>query len=358
MIVCLPIAKALDTPQDLELRHTQQIKIQSKLLARARSLSLQNIQFLKSKWIDEGGIELITGGPSSAHLQSRWGHVSIRFVGSGDTQIEDITMEALGLNSPDDAFKETIVKGTNGGYPIFIMFTSIGDIVRQYYFNENRGYSRTIIPSNRKLRIAVLQVIEDWLTTQVGTDRYYFFSNNCASFMAALLDRAGFHQLPQPTPLIPTQMSLHLRRSYLAPFPEILGVSADRMLKLRDLNSVRAWSKLATLDLQRLIAFHGLELGSNLPLIAQTLRTRNDKKSADQVYAIEARPAAFYQRESGDSLNLRKLNIKSYFSFDELESATLFNRASWMTTYNSSFCNQSNMIEQCDYFNNIRKAME
>ncbi len=145
--------------------------------------------------------------------------------------------------------------GQTGDYPTVLMFDSLGALIRSYYFNETRGYSRTIVPTTSALRAALIQTLDGVNGVRTGTDRYYFLANNCTTYIAWILASSGLAQLPNP--FIPTQAALHLRRSFLTAWPEIQALSPTDLKRFSV--GTDSLSSVSTMDLQRMIVLPALK---------------------------------------------------------------------------------------------------
>lgn len=318
------------------------------LLEKIKENNSASIQNLSEKWVDRGGLELITGGPSSSNTESRWGHTSVRFFGSSDNPIEDIVVEAVALNNSQDGTIGLIYKGLSGGYPAILNFKTVGDQIRYYYHKELRGYTRTIIPTTKALRENLLRVLDRVNRADSPESQYYFLSNNCTSYMARLLNESGLKQLELPYPFLPKQANIHYRRSYLSPWPEMKGLSIEFLKqKEKDLEN-KPVTDFSTIALQQLLVFSSASLGEKLIPVVQELDKRDEKASSEQVYGLEALPLPMYQR--GVFLDQEDLGnaVSGMFTKKEIRYYNMYNRAAWNTTYGHRYC--SAYKEQCDYF--------
>ncbi len=159
-----------------------------------------------------------------------------------------------------------------------------------------------------------------------------------------------------PTPFIPTRASLHYRRSFVSPWPDVEGISAVDLHRYSDIQKLEDWPRFSTLDLQRLIAFRGLELGASLFVMAKGLSTRTDLQTSERVYGIEVLPKEFYQRSEDPRGRISSEVLSKYFTAKQLKEAARYNRATWMSSYTTSFCRDS--PQQCAYFNQARQVVE
>ncbi len=309
-----------------------------------------SIENLRINWVKTGGIEVVSAGPSSAKAQSRWGHLALRFVGSGSTPLDDIVVEALAVGAPEDGPVKIAGKGVFGGYLIGLSFGPLGNLIKDYYFRETRGYSRTILPSSERLRSSLLTTLAKINEVRFGSDRYYFFTENCASYLSWVLESSGFRQLPIPIPFIPTSAKLHFRNSFLAPWPEILSLPPKDLGAFHPEN-VTHWSSFSTLQLQRLLVFHGFELGSYMKDVVSELARRSDQQSTERVYGIEILPSAFYQQNQ----NLDASTLKPFFSKSQVTETLRLNRIAWSSAYTEAFCRAS---AECRFFEAAQKVLE
>ena len=323
-------------------------------VAQVKQHNVSAIEKLSLHWINNGGLEIITGGPSSSRIQSQWGHTSIRFVGSGTTPIEDIVVEALALNPPKDDQLDVIYEGLTGGYPIVLFFRSMSYLIQYYYYIELRGFTRTIIPTTRQTRLTLLKTLQSINESRSGKDKYLFIGNNCTSYIARVLAAAGFYQIELPRPFIPTRMNLHLRRSYLSPWPEVHGISISDLRALEEKIKNDDISKWATLELQKLTVFSGFALGDNILKIFKELDQRTDHSLTEDVYGLNKLPNSMYQRTQEFEPTLRD-SIKDLFDKDQLDFVNMYNRATWFTTYNSDLCKHAPL--QCTHFKRSMNLM-
>ena len=318
----------------------------------AREQAERALDTLETTWIPRGGLEIVTGGPSSARTQSRWGHISLRFVGSAERPLEDLTIEAMALTGPDASIPEVIVKGAFGGFAIAPVVQSLGELIRAYYFQEMRGYTRTIIPSTAARRRALIDTLRAVTKERTGHDRYYFLTTNCTSYVSWILNQAGFAQLPAPVPFLPTLASLHLRRSFVSPWPEIEGVSAKRLHAYAE--GIDDLATTNTLDLQRLIVFRGVALGPAFFRANAELERRTDIHAADDVYGVKSLGPEFYQSDPTRAPNADE--VRSAFKPRQLTEARRANRAALRTNYTTSFCRGA--VEQCAYFTRVQSVLK
>ena len=291
-------------------------------LQPVRAAAERALELLDHAWVDHGGLEVITGGPSAALTQSRWGHLALRFVGSGPSSLEDTVVEVIALNSPADGPWTVVTRGLGGGYPIVPAFESLGALIQGYYFRETRGYARTILPSTAGLRRALLDTFRAVVRERLGVDQYYFLTENCASYLSGILSRAGFTQTPTPIPFFPAQAGLHFRRSFLSPWPEVAGVSAAELKRLSSPRVLDRLAARATLELQRLLAFRGTELNDVSTAVRSVLESRSDLSDTDRVYGITPLPVWMYQAAAPAETDARAV-----FSRAQLERAVASNRA-------------------------------
>jgi hypothetical protein len=75
-------------------------------------------------WAENGGLELIVAGSSSESIEGQFGHLALRFVGSGDSDLTDLVLEAMGIPRESDGSLDVKYKGIAGKYPIIFLFTA------------------------------------------------------------------------------------------------------------------------------------------------------------------------------------------------------------------------------------------
>lgn len=325
-------------------------------MSKLKSNAEESIELLNHDWVENGGLELVIIDSGSDEVESNWGHLYLRFVGSGVTPFEDTTVQAVALTLPPDFGLKRFFKGIFGGFWIVLEFEKLNQIVVKSCSSEFRGFSRTIIPSTRELRIHLLETLKGINNVRTGKDRYYFLTNNCTSYTSWLLNSAGFAQLPAPVPFFPKHASLHFRRSFISPWPDVNGVSKKELHPYLDLWQVRSWKEFSTLNLQRLLAFRGSDLGANRVNVVKELSLRKDIQPMDRVYGINILPMDFYQRNEIFSNQDFELEITDLFNGEQLANAKLYNRSATRDLNTTTFC--SKFKDQCEYFNMAQRLME
>lgn len=132
-------------------------------------------------------IELTHVGPGKAYY-SWWGHVLLRFVGSGATPPEDLTLSFL---ADFNDFPVNKWKASFGGYSIFPKLGAYREFEAEYLLGENR-YMRTMgIKSNEVNRRRLVEKLREWVGHPEAQGTYKFFTENCIGLLDRLLVESG-----------------------------------------------------------------------------------------------------------------------------------------------------------------------
>jgi hypothetical protein len=127
-------------------------------------------------------LELIEVGPGAAY-HSSWGHLLLRFVGSGKSSDEDLTLSFL---ADFNDFPVNRYKASFGGYTVLPKLDYLKSYHQEYSLNENRymrGYAlNTSEYQNRKLN----SVLKSWIKDKSLPGTYTFILNNCVGVMNKL----------------------------------------------------------------------------------------------------------------------------------------------------------------------------
>lgn len=179
------------------------------------------------------GVELWIAEGTRRPVQSRWGHVMLRFVDGGDPFDDAIVAFVASPDGP----RLSLWKGLVGGYPVVPELGSLAWALGAYVRDQLRPVTRWVIPTSPEQRAGMVTTLERWQTHAHHAGDYTFVGNNCAWAMARFLADAGVAPLPEGDILashVPTRLAGQLR-GQLRPAPpiptpgELLARVADRL---------------------------------------------------------------------------------------------------------------------------------
>lgn len=133
-------------------------------------------------------LELIYIGKGDNYY-SWWGHVLLRFVGSGQTSDKDF---AVGFLADFNDFPLDKMKGLLGGYTVIPKIDTMENYFHQYWVTESRDFVRFELNSTQLQREKLLAIVREWINDSTLPGSYSFIENNCVGLMAKLLSQAGF----------------------------------------------------------------------------------------------------------------------------------------------------------------------
>lgn len=343
----------------LALGSSGEVRMNPKLHAEAllyKERFRQALLKIPKSWIENGGIEVITGGPSYSKTESYFGHSALRLVGSGGDALNDFAIEILGILPTTNSWVATAYNGLGGVGPVTISVVPMSNLIGRYFFEQMRGITRMIIPSNPALRRTLISTLLKFNDEKVGNERYYFLTNNCASVLQRLLEDAGFVQVSFPKTPRPAQLPIFLRYSYVAPWPEMTGISSQDIFRFKDLSSIQHWDAISTLELQRILHFRRNEVISYLKQIATVLRSRKDQAALDVIYGLRPPADFLYQSTLDPLLQDQHTKLKNEFSPVELSKAIRHNSSAMRSTARFKVCAAA--PEQCQYFNKAQQLLK
>lgn len=120
---------------------------------------------------------------------SWWGHTVIRFVNSGATPSEDITVDFIA-----DFYEYNLDnwKGYFGGYEVLPQIRQLKDLIDDYTIKEKRFLARYILPIDDEIKINLLNKLRDWIVNPENAGTYTFRENNCSGILLKWLHQSGF----------------------------------------------------------------------------------------------------------------------------------------------------------------------
>lgn len=151
-------------------------------LARNRTRA----QIVLKKDFNFYGIEIIYVQPGESYYQ--WfGHSLIRFVGSGKSPLEDITISFIADFNDDELDP---IKAYYGGYEVLPVIKKWSGTIQEYIVTENRYIDRFIFLSTESQRNIILEELRDWIKDPKVPGTYSFRRNGCTALLLKLLAKA------------------------------------------------------------------------------------------------------------------------------------------------------------------------
>lgn len=323
--------------------------------------SLKIIQLLKeSNWSENGGLEILVGGPSYQKTQSAFGHIALRFVNSGENFKSDWTLESLALIPQDEISVKTIFKGTIGSYTIIPRMFRLTQFIRDFILKEQRGISRIVIPSTPFLRWSLLTHLDLILRTNTET-RYTFFGQNCVSFTLNILKISGFLIKNISGLIMPKEVSGILKQSLLSPLPELQVLSLDDITNTtKEYTKNEDLSSLSTLELQRNLVLYPYHSYEHLKKVSTELQSRQNLLSAEQVYGFINLPKLVYNIQVSKNWIPLTQSFYSMYTIEELDRAALQDYAAIKQNSGLNYCedNQDQCLNFIAYQNQIFSELQ
>ena len=145
------------------------------------------VDYLNNPAFKFDGLELIEVGPGEAYY-SRWGHLLLRFKGSGATPEEDLTMGFL-ADFSDHPYSR--YKSIFGGYEVLPKLDQLKNFQASYQSVEKRTMNFYPLTASDENRNKVLDILRTWIKNPALPGTYTFFFNNCVGLMNKLLFQSG-----------------------------------------------------------------------------------------------------------------------------------------------------------------------
>jgi hypothetical protein len=115
---------------------------------------------------------------------SLWGHLMLRFSGSGKTPDDDLVLSFL---ADFNDFPVSNLKASTGGYVVMPKIGTVLQYKNEYEKGEGRSITfHPILVENQK-NLKLLNVLRQWIIHPEEAGGYSFFYNNCVSLMTKLL---------------------------------------------------------------------------------------------------------------------------------------------------------------------------
>jgi hypothetical protein len=127
-------------------------------------------------------VELIEVGPGKVYY-SLWGHLILRFVGSGKTSEEDLSLSFLAYFSD---FPVNRYKASFGGYTVLPKLAYYKNYVEEYQIEEKRFMHAYPITLTQNQKDTLLLKLRSWVIDKSKPGTYSFMLNNCVGVMIKL----------------------------------------------------------------------------------------------------------------------------------------------------------------------------
>lgn len=135
-------------------------------------------------------IEILFASPSGKHPESVFGHVLLRPVKKSGEVVSgrsfEPVVEIAALTSPAENKVEFAVKGTIGRFQTIFSLSSLANILKQNLEIDQRNLKRFKLELSAEEAQRVLE--RSWELERRGYFDYYFFTDNCATFLVYLLN--------------------------------------------------------------------------------------------------------------------------------------------------------------------------
>lgn len=133
-------------------------------------------------------LEVIYVGPGEPYF-SWWGHLLLRFVGSGNSPERDFT---VGFVADFNDFPLNKYKGLMGGYTVMSKIDTLVSYYRDYVEKDKREFVRYPLSSTQNQRELLKENLKSWIKDPTIPGSYSFSKNNCVGLLANLLEDSQF----------------------------------------------------------------------------------------------------------------------------------------------------------------------
>ncbi len=161
---------------------------------------------------------------------SWWGHTVIRFVNSGLTPEEDLTVDFI---ADFNDYNLDNIKAYFGGYEVLPQVRQLKDLVQDYVVDEKRYLARYILPTNEKIKAELLRILRDWIQNPKNAGDYTFRKNNCSGILLKWLHQSGF-ELSDDYTYFPFDVPNELLIKKIARTPPVYVYKKEDSLKAID----------------------------------------------------------------------------------------------------------------------------
>ena len=133
-------------------------------------------------------LEVIYIGEGKPYF-SWWGHLLLRFVGSGISPDKDF---AVGFVADFNDYPLDKYKGLMGGYTVLPKLDILENYYREYVEVQGREFVRYPLASSQFQRDLLRENLKSWLKDPTRPGSYSFARNNCVGLMSSFLEESQF----------------------------------------------------------------------------------------------------------------------------------------------------------------------
>lgn len=159
---------------------------------------------------DFRSIELIQIGEGPRYF-SKWGHIFLRFVGSRENQMDDLTVSFL-VDAND--YEVDNWKGFFGGkYAIYPLIKPMKVHIHDYVETEKRTLTRYPVSINENQKQKLKDILRSWIKDRSQMGSWAFYDNNCTNLLNRYLFEAGLFTHPlNESNITPVELLEHFRK--------------------------------------------------------------------------------------------------------------------------------------------------
>ncbi len=182
-------------------------------------------------------LEIIHVGPGKQYF-SLFGHVLVRFVGSADKPVDDLTLSFL---ADFNEFKVDNIKGWFGGdngYVVLPKISPFREYIKEYAVGENRYLIRHALNTTNEQNKNVLAVLKAWIRNPYLPGPYAFRENHCVGVINKMFKTADF-PLNGPAAFFPWEIAGYFKDNGLITLPKIIIKGANQYPNKNDVYNIK-----------------------------------------------------------------------------------------------------------------------
>lgn len=174
------------------------------------------------------GLEVVNVEPGETYY-SWFGHIFLRFVGSGNTPEQDLAVSFIG---DFNDFELDITKAYFGGYRVLPVIKTFKDFVSDYTVKEERYMERFALAAGRDQRNNIKHTLRRWIKNPGLPGPYSFRRNSCVRLLLKLL-ASGIGPIDSDKNLFPAEVGQYLRglNKVVFRFPRITSENWEATMK-------------------------------------------------------------------------------------------------------------------------------